>query len=423
MREIVASSLFVLTIVALIFTKEERRYLVALVSALIAVVLGLVNPNNVIEYLNLDVLGLIGGACVVSAYLSESGITEEVAKFALKVSRGDLKRLGALLGLISGVISLFIENVTTLIMLAPVVFAIARYSEIDAAVLLLLVAFASNLGGAALLVGDPQSALAASYFNLDFIDFIIRDGKPSIFWMVLVGLIVSTLAFSYAFLKDRIDVDEVMGKLEGVKDKGLAKVSLIALGVKVFLLSIRKLIGIGLSPAAFAAVSIILLYRRSFSDLKFALESVEWKLLLFLAGLFVLVGALQDSGVMTLIANALRSHLGCNYFVLTSSLILVSVAVSSVMDNVPYLLAMFPVIKSLSLTCHIYWFKLLLALLLGATLGGNVTYFGTSTNVAAVQLLSEAGYKVSFRKFVKLGLFYTALALGAAVVLYYLVWG
>ncbi|ALU12616.1 hypothetical protein EYM_05755 [Ignicoccus islandicus DSM 13165] len=422
MREVIASALFVTTIAILVLTREEKRYLVSLASAAIAIALGLVNLNSVIDYLNLDVLGLIGGACVVSAYLSKSGITEEVAKRALEVSKGDLRKLGALLGLTSGVISLFIENVTTLIMLAPVVFSIARYSEIDAVPLLLVVAFASNLGGAALLVGDPQSALAASYFNLDFIDFIVKDGKPSIFWMVLVGLIVSTLSFSYAFLKDTVDFESALRKLKGVTDSDLAKVSLTALGVKIFLLSIRKVLGIGLAPAALVAVAIILLYRRSLEDLKFSLQSVEWKLLLFLAGLFVLVGALEDSGVMKVVANVLKECLGCDYFVITSSIIIVSVIISSVMDNVPYLLAMFPVIESLSDHCHIYWFKLLLALLLGATLGGNVTYFGTSTNVAAVQLLAEAGYRVPFRRFVKLGLFYTIFALGPAVLIYYLIW-
>ncbi|UXD22699.1 hypothetical protein IPA_07450 [Ignicoccus pacificus DSM 13166] len=423
MKELMAAALFIATLTALVLVKENRRYIVALIGALIAIALGLVKLNHVPEYLNLDVLGLIGGACVVSAYLSESGLTEEAAKRAVRWSKGDLRKIAIALGLLSGIISLFIENVTTLVMLAPMVFAIARAAEVDAVPLLLITAFASNLGGAALLVGDPQSALAAGYFNLDFIDFIFHDGKPSIFWMVLAALLTSTTIFGYVVSKGKIDVDNVLKQLRGVENEELAKIALIALGVKIFLLSIRKEIGIGLAPPALIAVSIILLYRRSWDDVKFAIKSVEWELLLFLAGMFLLVGALEDSGVMTTIANALKHCVGCNFYLASAVIIVVSVIISGIMDNVPYLLAMFPVIQDLSVHCGIYWFKLLLALLIGATLGGNITYFGTSTNIAAVQLLSEAGYKVSFRRFVKLGLFYTILALTPAIIIFYLVWG
>ena len=423
MKEMLAASLFLATIIILIFTKEEKRYIVALIGASIAIALGLVKPGNVLKYLNLDVLGLIGGACIVSAYLTESGITEEVAKKAVRWSKGDLRKVALALGMLSGIISLFIENVTTLIMLAPMVFTIARAAEIDAVPLLLITAFASNLGGAALLVGDPQSALAAGYFNLDFIDFIVHNGKPSIFWMVLAALITSTAGFAYFFVKGRLSSENVVSKLKGVSDHKLAKIAITALAIKIFLLSIRKEIGIGLAPPALIAVAFILLMRRSWEDVKFSLKSVEWKLLLFLAGMFVLVGALQDSGVMNAIASALKSSVGCNFYLASSIIIIISVIISGIMDNVPYLLAMFPVIESLSVSCHIYYFKLLLALLIGATLGGNITYFGTSTNIAAVQLLSEAGYRVSFRRFVKLGLFYTVLALTPAVVMFYLIWG
>jgi len=422
-KELLAASLFLITLSVLVLVKEDRRYIVATISALIAIALGLVKPSNLLEYLNLDVLGLIGGACVVSAYLSESGITEEIAKRAVSWSGGDLRKVALALGMLSGIISLFIENVTTLIMLAPIVFTIAKAAEIDAVPLLLITAFASNLGGAALLVGDPQSALAAGYFNLDFIDFIFHDGKPSIFWMVLAALLTSTTAFAYFLVKGRINSKNVMDKLGGVSDHKLAKIALSALMIKIFLLSIRKEIGIGLAPPALIAVAFILLMRRTKEDIKFSIKSVEWKLLIFLAGMFVLVGSLQDSGVMEAVASLIKNSVGCNFYLASSVIIIVSVIISGVMDNVPYLLAMFPVIESLSAFCHIYYFKLLLALLIGATLGGNITYFGTSTNIAAVQLLAEAGYKVSFKRFVKLGLFYTVLALTPAVIMFYLIWG
>ena len=417
-KEIEATLLFVGAIVTMVFVSEKKRAHVALIGAFFAVALGLVNPRHVIDYLNLDVLGLIAGACVISAYLTESGITDEVARRALNWSRGDLRKLTWALAMISGIVSLFIENVTTLIMLAPIVFRIANTLDVDAVPMLLVVAFASNLGGAALLVGDPQSALAAGYFNLDFIDFIFHEGKPSIFWMVLAALITSTTVFSYLFVKGKFNIK--MGeRIGGIKDSKLAKVSLLALGVKIFLLSIRKEIGIGLSLPALVGAGIILLYTK---DVKFALKSVEWNLLLFLAGMFVMVGALQDSGVMSMVASWFLKLASCDFYSLTAMLILVSVAVSAVVDNVPYLMAMFPVISVLAKTCCIDYFKLLLALLIGATLGGNITYFGTSTNIAAVHLLAEEGYRVGFRRFFKYGVIYTSLALASATALFYAIW-
>ena len=375
--------------------------------------------------MNLDVLGLIAGASVISAYLVESGVTTYAASKALSASKGDLKRLALYLGLLSGIISLFIENVTTLIMLAPIAFEIARSFELDAVPLLLIISFASNLGGAALLVGDPQSALAAGYFNLDFIDFIFHDGKPSIFWMVLAALLCSTFTFAYVFVKGKISIEK--NPLKGIKDRKLAYVSLAALGVKIFLLSVRKEVHIGLSVPALIGMTIILIYqiirKRNFEDIRFAIKSIDWKLLTFLASLFILVGALEDTGAMNLIALAFKKLVACDFYQLTAALITVSVLVSGVMDNVPYLLAMFPVIQYLSDACHIYYFKLLLALLIGATLGGNITYFGTSTNIVAVQLLYAEGYRVSFRRFFKYGLFYTIMALLPAVILFYLIWG
>ncbi|NPA85138.1 MAG: hypothetical protein GXO07_03935 [Crenarchaeota archaeon] len=418
-RALEASLLFILTISILIFTDEKKRAYVAIASAVLAIILGLVKPENVVEYLNLDVLGLIAGASVISAYLSESGLTNEVARRALFWSGGDLRKLTWALAMISGIVSLFIENVTTLIMLAPIVFAIARALSLDAVPMLLAVAFASNLGGAALLVGDPQSALAAGYFDLDFLDFIFHNGKPSIFWMVLTALMVSTTVFTFMFIKGRFDIE--MGKrVGGLRNPKLAKVSLTALAIKIALLSFRKELGLGLSAPAFVGAGLLLAYTR---DWKFAVRSIEWNLLLFLAGMFVLVGALQDSGVMDAIASWFLSTVSCDFCRLSSTLILLSVAVSAVVDNVPYLMAMFPVIEVVSKNCNIYYFKLLLALLIGATLGGNITYFGTSTNIAAVHLLAEEGYKVSFRRFVKYGLVYTALALASASALYYAIWG
>jgi len=417
-KAIEATLLFVGAIAIMVFVSEKKRAYVALVGAFLAIALGLVNPHHVLEYLNLDVLGLIAGACVISAYLTESGMTDEVARKALDWSGGDLRKLTWALAMISGVVSLFIENVTTLVMLAPIVFRIAKTLEVDAVPMLLAVAFASNLGGAALLVGDPQSALAAGYFNLDFVDFIFHEGRPSIFWMVLAALITSTTAFSYLFVKGKFNI-KLGEKIGGIKDSKLAKVSLLGLGVKIFLLSIRKEIGIGLSLPALIGAGIILLYTK---DIKFALKSVEWNLLLFLAGMFVMVGALQDSGVMATLASWFLKLASCDFYSLTAMLVLVSVAVSAVVDNVPYLMAMFPVISVLAKSCCIDYFKLLLALLIGATLGGNITYFGTSTNIAAVHLLAEEGYRVSFRRFLKYGLIYTSLALASATALFYAIW-
>ncbi|ABU82011.1 SLC13 family permease [Ignicoccus hospitalis] len=419
MRELAAGALFAGVVTVMIFLPESKRPWAALAGAALALAAGLVEPSRLPEHLNLDVLGLIAGACVISAYLTESGLMDELAQRSLRWSKGDLRRLTWSLAMVSGVVSLFIENVTTLIMLAPMVFSVARALKVDAVPMLLAAAFASNLGGAALLVGDPQSALAAGYFNLDFGDFLFHAGKPSIFWMVLTALIASTTAFTYTFVKGKFNLPSESKEKRSIRDKKLAYVSLTALAIKILLLALRKQLGIGLSLPAFIGASIILLYTR---DVKFAIKSIEWKLLAFLAGMFVLVGALQDSGTMRLVAESFTKLASCDYYKLTALIVAASVAVSAVVDNVPYLMAMFPIISKISSHCGIYYFKLLLALLIGATLGGNITYFGSSTNITAVHLLEEEGYSVRFRDFLKYGAYYTAWALGSALALYYALW-
>ncbi len=414
--------------IAAIASEKFDRTIVAAIGALLVILLGLIPPDKVLEEMNLDVLGLIAGACVVSAYLAESGLADEAARRALAWSKGDFTKILFALGLVTGVISLFMENVTTLILFAPAVFSLARAAGISPVPLILAMAFASNLGGAALLVGDPQSALAAGYYNLDFMDFIFHEGKPSIFWMVLVGLLTAVTVFAFVEGEKRRDLnyEEVLKKMRGIKDRRLATVVLIALSIKIFLLSIRKQIGIGLAPPAILAAIMLSLYALRYKEakevVKYALEVIEWKLLIFLASMFIIVGSLKYSGVLEAFARSLEPVVGCNVALGAALITVISIAVSAVMDNVPYLLAMFPVIDFLSVKCGIDVFKYLLALLIGATLGGNITYLGTSTNVAAVHLLEEEGYYIKFKDFVKLGLLYTLAAVLPAWIVYALFW-
>ncbi len=422
------SAIIFFAVIAAIASEKFDRTIVALIGAILVIVLGLIPLDKVLEEMNLDVLGLIAGACVVSAYLAESGLADEAARRALAWSRGDFTKILFALGLVTGVISLFMENVTTLILFAPAVFSLARAAGISPVPLILAMAFASNLGGAALLVGDPQSALAAGYYNLDFMDFIFHNGKPSIFWMVLAGLLTAVTVFAIIEGEKRKDLNykEVLKKMKGIRDKRLATVVLIALSIKIFLLSIRKQIGIGLAPPAILAATMLSIYAIKYKGvkgvIKYAFEVIEWKLLIFLASMFIIVGSLKYSGVLEAFAKSLEPIVGCNLVLGAAFITLISILVSAVMDNVPYLLAMFPVIDYLSARCGIDVFKYLLALLIGATLGGNITYLGTSTNVAAVHLLEEEGYYIKFKDFVKLGLLYTVAAVLPAWIIYAIFW-
>jgi len=421
--------LYVAVVAAIASEKVDRLYAVAAGAAatlILSQVLGFSTIPKLLTYIDLDVLGLIVAMSIISWFLADCGIVG-VAASALSRLRSPVLVVQAL-ALTSGLISIFLENVSTVFLIAPTALAVCNRLGIDPIPTLILVAVASNMAGSATLVGDPPAAITASYLNLGFGDFIVTYGRPSMFFMTLIPMFVA-IATIPAYVKISRGVQKNIaanpsGSGQGLDVRYVAAV-LAALAVKIALLTVRKELGLSLSACALPpAIALLLLYGRG-KFLRVLKDGLDLKLLVFLASMFLMVGGLNESGAITLIANWFTSVAGGDLVLTALLIVFVSVAVSAFIDNVPYVAAMLPAISIVArelsggqyLTVTLAW-----ALLIGATLGGNITYIGASANYVAVRILESKGRRVTFLRFIRIGLPFTLISVGTALAIYYPAW-
>ncbi|MCD6278483.1 MAG: hypothetical protein J7J11_02260 [Desulfurococcales archaeon] len=417
-------------VVAVIASEKVDRLYVILAGALATIVLSQVlhfsSVPNLLRYIDLDVLGLIAAVSIISWFLADCGI--------VKLAASVLERLRSpvlvvqVLALISGLVSIFLENVSTVLLIAPTALAVCSRLGIDSVPTLILIAVASNMAGSATLVGDPPAAITASYLNLGFGDFIVYDGRPSMFFMTLIPMIVAIgtipIYVRIAGKALRLNNAPTAGTEEPVR-KGYILAVVTALTAKVVLLTFRKELGLSLSASALPpAIALLLAYGRG-RFTRIMKEGIDLRLLAFLASMFIMVGGLSESGAIALVAEWFSASAGGSLAATAMLIVLVSVLVSAFVDNVPYVAAMLPAVvivaNSLSggrtATISLAW-----ALLIGATLGGNITYIGASANYAAVRILEGSGRRVTFARFVRIGLPFTAVSVGTALAMYYPLW-
>jgi len=424
--------LLYVAVVAIIASEKVDRLYVVLSGALITIILSqLLHFSSVaklLTYIDLDVLGLIVAVSIISWFLADCGI--------VNLAANALERLGnpvlvvQALALMSGLVSIFLENVSTVLLIAPTALAVCSRLGIDPVATLVLVAVASNMAGSATLVGDPPAAITASYLNLGFGDFIIYGGKPSMFFMTLIPMVVAIASIpAYVRITAGGSGDKPVGKSKEGKRSSVSvsyvAAVIIALAVKVMLLTLRKELGLNLSACALPpAIALLLIYGRG-RFLKVIRGGIDIKLLAFLASMFVMVGGLNESGAIALIARWFTEVAGGSIIATALLITFVSVFISAFVDNVPYVTAMLPAIAMVAhelggpqdTVIALAW-----ALLIGSTLGGNITYIGASANYVAVRILEGGGRKVTFLRFVRIGLPFTLISVGTALAIYYPVW-
>jgi Na+/H+ antiporter NhaD/arsenite permease-like protein len=342
------------------------------------------------------------------------------------------------------VISAFVENVATVLIVAPIALALADKLKFSPVKMMIGIAISSNLQGAATLIGDPPSMLLGGFAKMNFMDFFFYQGKPSIFFAVEIGMVFSMIVLWFFFRKDRRKMSEV--SVEKVKSWFPS----IVLVLLVVALATSSFFDTEFSYAAglicMVAGVICLVWRMLISNWKGdgtetkqhrffmnlhhrfdvawkTLKTLDWETTLFLAGVFILVGGLTATGWDTRIAAWLARLVAGNVLIAFVMIVGMSVLLSAFIDNVPYLAAMLPVAMDLSRNMNIAPSLLLFGLLIGASLGGNVTPIGASANVVACGLLKKRGQTVGFGTFMKMGLPFTIVATVAASTFIWLVWG
>ncbi|MDH5815203.1 MAG: SLC13 family permease [Candidatus Nezhaarchaeota archaeon] len=419
---IIAIIIFVASIVLIAWGRVHRAY-VGLVSATIFIVFGLLPLNKVLSYLDINVIGLLTGMAVITYYLERSGFTDWVTITFLKFS--GFKPLNALLilAMLGSLISAVLDNVSTTLLLAPIAFRLASSFGVSAVPYVLAVALGSNLVGAALMIGDPPSMMVASALNLSFIDFIVFEGRPGVFFIIMAACPIAALTLLVTAKKyvksssSSADLKFVVSKNEVVLAEALTIFFLV-----VLLLSVRKVYEIPLwVPPIIGALVILALRAPVEKSLDAIIKGVDWKTIAFVVSILLMSGGLAEVGFIDLIAKKVYEASESDVVVTSAILIWISVLFSAFIDNIPYFAIMIPMVMTLSKLSGMDVYTLMWALLIGGSLGGNCTYIGASANAVAVGLLEKRGYKVSFLEFTKLGVPYTMTAVLIGEALHYLI--
>jgi Na+/H+ antiporter NhaD/arsenite permease-like protein len=358
-----------------------------------------------------NVIFLLLGMMVIVSVLRQTGVFEYVAIWSAKRSRGKPYRLMVMLCVLTAVASAVLDNVTTVLLIAPVTFLVCDRLGLNPVPFLIAEVLASNIGGAATLVGDPPNIIIATRAGLNFNDFLVHMA-PWVVVLMVVFCLMCRVLFRSAFVYDPERAESVMAlnEREAIKDVGLLVRSLIVLAVVVAAFVLHPVLHY--EPAVVALLGAGILVLVTDVPISDALQEVEWPTLAFFAGLFIMVGGLVETGVIeglsTRLAEAIDGRLGLASMALLGG----SAVLSAVVDNIPYVATMAPVVAGLVPTMPGDGQALWWSLAFGADLGGNATAIGASANVVMLGLAERAGHRIGFWEFTKYGLVVTAVTVG-----------
>jgi len=412
--------IFILSYLLFIFL-PKRRTLIAITSALILILFRIIPLKEAFLSINWNVLGIFMGTLLVADIFMESRMPAYIAERLVNRSKNTCWAI-LYLCILTGIISAFVENVATVLIVSPIAFSLAKKLEINPTKMIIAISISSNLQGTATLIGDPPSMLLAGFAKLNFMDFFFYKGKPSIFFAVELGAIFSFLVLYFFFRKEKKKTSlSLTEEIHSWVPTWILILLILSLAISSFI-DVNFSYLAGLICLFFGIISLI--WRKVFNrySLIEGLKSLDWETSLFLIGIFILVGTITINGWIDFLADRLSLFIKGNVFLGYSVLVFVSVFFSAFVDNVPFLVAMLPVATSLSERLHIDPTLFLFGLLIGTSLGGNITPIGASANIVACGLLKKEGFLVKFKDFVKIGLPFTLFAVVSSSLFVWFIW-
>ncbi|HUG64423.1 MAG TPA: ArsB/NhaD family transporter [Gaiellaceae bacterium] len=411
--DIVAIAIFVIALAGLALDWAHRTK-IALGGAAAMVVVGAIDQETAVEAIDWPTLGLLAGMMVIVALTEPTGVFTYVALKATQISRGNPVALVLLLSLMTGVLSAFLDNLTSILLVVPITLLIADMLRIPPIPLVLVQVLASNIGGTATLIGDPPNILIGSHRpELSFMDFIVNLAPVALF-----TLAVTSTMLAFAYRKRLLPAPERAAQiavLDPARDLRAAKhvkrtLAVLAGTIVAFFLHSP----LHVEPAVVALVGATVMLFVASDDVDDALGRVEWSTLMFFIGLFVMVGGLVEQGVVADVAEWLTELTGDSSVAEGMVILWGSAAGSAMVDNIPFTTAMLPVVDSIQgeeFDDGLWW-----SLALGACFGGNATMIAAAANVAATGILERTGNRVSFLQFLVVGLPITIVSLLIATV-------
>ena len=408
-------------LIAYIFIASERfnRVVVALTGAAAMIVIGATDADAIFYShdtgIDWNVIFLLLGMMIIVGVIHKTGFFEYLAVKAIKRAKGEPKRALVSLIILTAVASAILDNVTTILLAIPMTLIVCKQLNVSPVPFILSQVFASNIGGAATLVGDPPNIIIASRANLSFNDFLIHMAP----WVIVV-MVVITPMLVFMFRKQLVNTAADRAKISKldessyIKDRVLLKKSLFVLSAVMVAFVLHTALHLEPSIVALLGAGVLVAISR-LKPKDYAMD-VEWNTLLFFAGLFIMVGALVNTGALGKFAQYLKDQVGDQASLAAMVLLIVSAVLSGIVDNIPYVASMSPVVTELSAgISDQYGDVLWWALAFGADFGGNATIIGASANVVAVGLAHKAGIKISFWQFAKYGIPVTFVSVAMVV--------
>lgn len=395
-------------------TEWVPRMTVALVGAGLMIIIGATDDHGVFfsEETGIDwnVIFLLLGMMIIVGILQQSGLFEFLAIWAAKRAHGRPFVIMVMLVVITAMLSAFLDNVTTVLLIAPVTLLICDRLAVPVVPFLIAEVMASNIGGTATLIGDPPNIIIASRAGLSFNDFIINLAPiVAVLLVIFIGLCWILFRKQLRFDPERVERVMALNPREAIRDVSLLVKSLVVIGLVLAGFILHSVVGVGPAIIALLGAGLLVLITRLEPRKIFA--DVEWETLLFFVGLFVMVGSLVNLGIIEYVGKVAIDAIGDNYFAAGTGLLFGSAIVSGIVDNIPYVATLAPLTSDLvqagGAAAHPLWW----ALALGADLGGNLTAIGASANVVVLGIAKRAGHPISFWMFTKYGLIVTPITI------------
>ena len=408
-------------LVAYIFIALEKipKVTIALIGAGLTILLGLgrqskmigenLNPHYFANFIDFNVIFLLVSMMILVLIATKSGVFTWMANELLKLTKGHPIKILFTLGLFTAIVSAFLDNVTTVILVMPITFAIAKQLELNPVPILITEVFCSNIGGTATLIGDPPNIIIGSAAGFSFMDFVYELAP-----VVAVILLVVLTMLAFVFKKDLVATEENMKKVaqidnsKTITDKKHMFRSMLVLGLVILGFVTHDITHIETCIIAMVGASILLLFEKPAE----ILEKVEWNTIFFFVGLFIIIGGLEASGGIKLMAEWLLKITNGSQDATSMVILWGSGIISGIIDNIPYTATMSPMLVEIQKTMGVdYTYPLWWALSLGACLGGNMTIIGAAANVIVSENAAKEGHPIGFMQFMKYGVPTVAISL------------
>ena len=414
-EELLAGAIF-LAIYALIVTEKIHRTLAALLGASLVILLKLVDQREAFAFVDFNVIFLLAGMMIIANVMAKTGVFQWIAVEAVRRAEGQPYRLLLLTSVITAVVSAFLDNVTTVVLLTPITFFVAQRLGTSPVPFLVSQVIASNIGGTATLIGDPPNIIIGSQMGKDFNDFLVNL-TPVVTAALVVYLIIARWLFrdELRAATSALEPDDIARLVE--EERKIVNVPLMRISLGVMALTILGFLfsrALGLEGATIAMTGAVVLMIVAREDVHEIFNTVEWPTLFFFIGLFIIVGAIVKAGIISDLATTVLSWTGGRTDLAALAVLWMSGFISAIVDNIPYTVTMVPLIQQLGQSVDRE--PLIWALALGANLGGNATVIGASANVVVASMSEARGYPITFVQYLRYGVPATLATLVVATI-------